>query len=112
MKTTAIGKEAEAAVAHHLKNQGYEIVTRNWRTRTCEIDIVAMKNKIVFFVEVKYRRQHEQGDGFEYITKTKLKQMKFAARQWNAENDWSGDYRLVAVSLDGLSFNNIDLIEI
>ena len=54
MKTTAVGQQAESAVAEELKRQGYKILDRNWKTTVCEIDIIAKKSRIIYFVEVKY----------------------------------------------------------
>lgn len=112
MKTSFIGKKAEAAVSGALKRRGYELVANNWRTKVCEIDIVAKKGRIIYFVEVKYRSKIYQGDGFDYITPTKLKQMKYAAAIWAANHNWEGDYRLMAASVYGEDFKKIDIIEI
>ncbi|MCK5828636.1 YraN family protein [Candidatus Bipolaricaulota bacterium] len=51
---------AEDKACQFLKNEGYRIVARNWRTKTGEIDIIARDNDILVFVEVKART----GDGF------------------------------------------------
>jgi uncharacterized protein (TIGR00252 family) len=77
MKTTFIGQSAEERVAKLLEKAGFKILARNWRTRICEIDIVANKNKIIYFVEVKFRSSEKQGSGLEYITPKKLKQSCF-----------------------------------
>ena len=50
MATTTIGRQAEAAVANYLENDGFEMLEKNWRTKICEIDIVAKKNGIVYLV--------------------------------------------------------------
>lgn len=96
MVTTEIGRTAEAAVAQKLRGQGYKILSQNWRQPRCEIDIVASKKNIVYFVEVKYRAKSNQGSGLEHITKRKLNQMIFAAESWVAEHDYGGDWRLLA----------------
>lgn len=110
MKHNEGGKEAEEHVTEYLQSMGYKIVDRNWKTRQCEIDIVACKKKCMYFVEVKYRMSSEQGTGFEYITKAKLQQMAFAARYWVAVNKWEGEYTLSGASVFGDSFA-IDFIE-
>ncbi|HDG62098.1 MAG: endonuclease [Thermotoga sp. 4484_232] len=46
-------KEAEKLAADHLKRKGYRILERNYRTPYGEIDIIAMKGKVLVFVEVK-----------------------------------------------------------
>lgn len=102
MKTTQIGRDAEEVAAEHLKRQGYEIVAQNWRTRWCEIDIIATKNKTVYFVEVKYRKSSVWGDGLDAITDKKLEQMSFAAEMWVHAENWAGDYSLAAMSLSGV----------
>ncbi len=76
------GQAAETFAAEYLVNKGFEIVERNWKTKWCEIDVIATKDDTVYFVEVKYRRNDKSGDGLEAITPTKQKQMLFAARMW------------------------------
>ena len=75
MNTTSIGKEAESRTAEYLKKLGFMIIAINWRSRSCEIDIVANKNNKIYFIEVKYRHSDKSGDGFDAINATKLKQM-------------------------------------
>lgn len=98
------GHLAEKHAADYLAQQGYEIVACNWRTKYCEIDIIARKNKTVHFVEVKYRKTAWQGTGLDYITPAKLKQMRFAAELWVNEQDWSNDYVLSAIEMSGPAF--------
>jgi uncharacterized protein (TIGR00252 family) len=110
MKTTSIGKEAEIKVAKYLKSISFKILEHNWRTRVCEIDLIAQKANIIYFVEIKFRSSNEQGDGLEYITPKKLKQIHFAAEIWLQKNEWEGDYRILAASVD--STNKINTIEL
>lgn len=100
MITTATGQEAETLVAEHLADAGWQIIDRNWRRRRAEIDIVAQKAKIIYFIEVKFRRSDSQGGGVDYITPTKLRQIKFAAECWVSENGWQGDWRLIAAAVE------------
>lgn len=76
------GQAAETFAAEYLESEGFEIIERNWKTKWCEIDIIAIKNSAVHFVEVKYRRNNKAGDGLEAITSKKQQQMQFAARLW------------------------------
>lgn len=95
------GEAAEDEVAKFLRENGYKIVDRNWKTKWCEIDIVAKKDKVIHFVEVKYRASSLFGGGFDYITTKKLAQMKRAADSWVLVNDWEGEYVLSAASVSG-----------
>ena len=99
--STAVGQQAELKAAEFLQKHDYKIKDRNWRTRYCEIDIVAEKANTVWFVEVKYRSTTGQGFGYEYVTPKKLQQMHFAAEMWVSSNNWPGDYRLAVISVDG-----------
>jgi len=112
MKTSSVGQLAEAAVADYLLQRGYETVARNWKTPACEIDLVAKKDDVIYFVEVKYRSSETQGGGFDYIGPQKLKQMNFAARVWAQNNRYGGDYQLLAAEVGGLNYENVEVIEL
>lgn len=111
MTNYAHGHEAEQFAAEHLEHLGYEILELNYRTRWCEIDIVARKDGIVSFVEVKYRQSAGQGGGLDYITPAKLRQMRFAAENWAAEHDFDGVWQLAALEVSGADFAVTDFIE-
>lgn len=111
MTTFDIGRQAETAAADYLKKQGFKIIEQNWRTRWCEIDIVATKARVIYFVEVKYRQSSAQGSGLEYVTPKKLEQMQFAAENWVREHDWPGEYQLAVVELSGDDFAVTNFIE-
>jgi uncharacterized protein (TIGR00252 family) len=112
MKTTEQGQKAEQGVAELLEQQGFEVIDRNWKTRVCEIDIVAQHDKTVYFVEVKYRSTNSQGSGFEYVTIRKLQRMNFAAEIWVQHYSWKGDYALMAAAVSGPDCENIELVEL
>ncbi len=93
------GNRAEDAAEAYLKRRRYRIIDRNWKRPYCEIDIVAKKKKLIYFVEVKYRSSEFQGDGLEYITPRKLEAMKFAAQCWVQEDEYDGEFVLSAISV-------------
>lgn len=88
-------------VAKELEKQHHTIVAMNWRTRWCEIDVVSKKGSVVYFTEVKFRQSPKYGSGFDYVHKTKQRQMEFAAEFWLAQNQWIGDALLLAAEVDG-----------
>ena len=99
MNTVDIGNEAETAVAKKLTNEGYRIITQNWKTKFAEIDIVAEKAKVLYFVEVKFRKTDIAGDGFDYITQNKLHHMQRAAEAYVLSIDWMNGYELMAAAV-------------
>jgi uncharacterized protein (TIGR00252 family) len=112
MNTTTMGNQAEDAVANYLRSRGYSVLEQNWRTKWCEIDVVAQKADTVYFVEVKYRKNALQGDGLAYITDKKLQQMSFAAELWVTSHNWQGAYELLGAAVTGDDFTVTDVIEL
>ena len=103
MTTRQIGDKGEQAVADWLAADGHEIIARNWRTRYCEIDIVSVKGEVLYFTEVKYRKNDDFGDGLAAITAKKQRQMRFAAELFLAgKPEYSGmAAKLLAASVSG-----------
>ena len=103
MTTRQIGDKGEQAAADWLTARGHEIVARNWRTRYCEIDIVSVKGEVLYFTEVKYRKNDDFGDGLAAITAKKQRQMRFAVELFLAgKPECSGmAVKLLAASVSG-----------
>lgn len=100
MNTTELGAVGEDAAAAYLKDAGYQVIARNWKTKICEIDIIARKQGRVYFVEVKTRQDTRYGGGAAAITPKKLQQMSFAAELWVYAHRWSGAYQLSVLIVD------------
>ena len=69
--TKAIGDKGEEYTAKYLKKHGYRIVTRNYRKRYGEIDIVAENKEYVVFVEVKTRHENSMTQPVDAVDKRK-----------------------------------------
>ena len=57
------GREGERLAARHLKSMGYRVLTKNYRSRQGEIDIIAMDGKILAFVEENGAKSVVLSDG-------------------------------------------------
>jgi putative endonuclease len=55
MDRAELGKTAEDIAAEHLRRQGLEVLTRNYRRRNGELDIVARVGDVLAIVEVRTR---------------------------------------------------------
>lgn len=95
-----IGKWGEQAAAAYLEACGYEIVERNARTTSGEIDIVARQGEFTVFVEVKTRTSRRFGLPEEALSPRKLAHMLAAAQEYAAAHEidfWQID----ALSVEG-----------
>lgn len=81
MNKRAVGAAYEAKAAKHLESLGYRILERNYRCRTGEIDLIAMHEGYLVFVEVKFRQDAHAGYGAEAVTWRKQQRIIRAA-QW------------------------------
>ena len=74
-RNRALGRHGEAIAARFLAHNGYKIIGRNVRAFVGEIDIVAMKNSSIIFVEVKTRKTDSLGPPYISITSKKKRKL-------------------------------------
>lgn len=87
-KTKLLGRAGEDAAAEYLKNKGYGILMRNYRSHTGEIDIIAIRRGTIIFVEVKTRRSKEYGLPSEAVEAHKRKKMARVAEAYLGGKGW------------------------
>ncbi len=104
------GQLGEQSAVRYLIKLGFKILAQNYRTSICEIDIIAIKQKTIYFVEVKYRQNNHQGEGVDYVTSKKLNQMKFAARVWQSDNDSANQGQIAIIEVSGEDYRVTDFI--
>jgi len=73
------GKWGEELAAGYMQQQGYQILFRNFYSKYGELDIVARRNNLLVFVEVKTRTQNDYGTPGEAVDARKRKHMNYAA---------------------------------
>ncbi|GAB4005979.1 YraN family protein [Spirosoma migulaei] len=97
------GKQGEAEACRYLREQGYEIMFRNYRYQHAEVDLIAKRGKLLVFVEVKTRTNLSYGNPEEFVSYTKAKLVMKAAEQYIFANDWLHDIRfdIIAVTISG-----------
>ncbi len=86
MTKSETGKLGEEITAYYLKRSGYEIVSRNFRIRGGEIDIIAVKDDIIAFVEVKTRDISALESGAQAVGKRKRSLVIRAAQEYSYRN--------------------------
>jgi putative endonuclease len=85
--TIAIGKSAELLATQLLIDNRYEIVERNYRCKSGELDIVARDGAILIFVEVRSRADDEHGTALEMIAPRKQRQVVRVASWYLIDRD-------------------------
>lgn len=77
--------QGEQIATDFLVNKGYRILKRNYRHSCGEIDIIAFKQGIMVFVEVKTRTSLRYGTPEEAINKSKIHHIKSTAMGFLSE---------------------------
>ena len=78
------GDLGEGLVCDYLRDKGYIIVARNYKTRMGEIDIIAQNRDTVAFVEVKARKKTSNYLPREAVDKSKQHRIASAAGEYIA----------------------------
>ena len=73
--STARGNAAEDAALAWLEDQGLRLVTRNYRCKTGEIDLVMLDGSTLVFVEVRLRSNPNHLSGADSITYRKIRRL-------------------------------------
>lgn len=98
-----LGRFGEAVAEAFLRQQGYEIVERNWRCRQGELDLVGREGGDWVFIEVRCRRGDLCGSAEESVTPAKQRRLLHLAEAYlQAHNleDVSWRIDVVAVEVD------------
>ncbi|MGD2136847.1 MAG: YraN family protein [Gammaproteobacteria bacterium] len=76
------GRDAETRALHFLQARGLRCVTRNYRCRRGEIDLVMQDADSLVFVEVRYRRQSRFGSAAESVDRRKQSKLVTCAQHY------------------------------
>jgi len=73
----------------YLLQRDFTILHRNWRWSRYEIDVIALKDQVIHFVEVKTRRSLAFGYPEESVSKKKIERMLKSAREFQIQySEW------------------------
>jgi putative endonuclease len=82
----AFGELGERIAERWLRRQGWRIVQRRFRSGHRDIDLVAERDGLVAFVEVKARRGQRFGDPVQAVNWKKQRELGRSARVWIARH--------------------------
>ena len=81
-KNSLSGADAEQLGQKFLESKGLAFVAKNFRTRRGEIDLIMLDNKVLVFVEVRFRSSVNYGSAEESITAQKCQRLTAAAQAY------------------------------
>jgi putative endonuclease len=76
------GERGEALAARYLESQGLTVLTRNWRCREGELDLVLTDGRQLVVCEVKTRTSTTYGPPSEAVDDAKAARIRRLARRW------------------------------
>ena len=97
-----VGRWGEDVAADYLKANGYTLLARNVRTNHGEIDILASKDGLLVFVEVKTRSSHTFAYPEDSVTRHKQVYMLSAAEDYLQAHPESGEsWQFDVIAVEG-----------
>ena len=113
MDRKELGDFGEKVTAYYLEKKGYSILKRNFRIKGGEIDIIAEKDGIIAFTEVKTRAPDPLVNGFEAVTAAKKKRIIRASEEYSVRypHDFQPRFDVVWVTVSGGKVTDFQYIE-
>ena len=103
------GRWGEDLATKLYRRQGYEILDRNWRSKTGELDLVVRLGATIVFSEVKARRNDDFGPASAAVGPAKQRRIRQLAVEWlRAQGIGAESIRFDVVAITGVE---IELIE-
>jgi putative endonuclease len=101
VKAKALGYSGETLAAQYLQTQGYQILENNFTIRGGEIDLIARKENIIIFIEVKTRTGKSFGEADESLNGFKKMRLRRAIEHYLAKiRGTDPDYRVDFIEIE------------
>jgi len=96
-----LGNKGETIASGYLKEIGYKILEKNFRTRDGEIDLIAQDSEEIVFIEVKTRRNSNFGYPEEAVDEKKVEKMIKVANSWlEAKEKFDNSWRIDIIAIE------------
>ena len=103
-----MGRAGEKKASEFLKKEGFKILESNFKTHVGEIDIIALDNQTIVFVEVKTRTDEDFGSPSEAVTlKKQEKYFKVATEYLVKEKKTDCECRFDVIEICDGQINHI-----
>ena len=94
-----LGRRGENLAKTFLEGLGYEILDENWTHGKAEVDLIAYKNKVIIFTEVKTRTGNRFGEPEDFVDLRKQRLLAEAADEYIYLMDHQGEVRFDIISV-------------
>ncbi len=102
MQQNKLGQWAEELAHIYLCKQGLQPVTRNYRCKAGEIDLIMLDKKTLVFIEVRYRKSKRYGGSVESIDINKQQRIMTTATRYLQSKKLDQQCRFDVVLIDGM----------
>ena len=102
-----IGNIGEQLARQYLEEKGYAIMETNWRRGKLEVDIIAYKEGLIVFAEVKTRSRTDYGNPEEFVTIDKQRAYVRLADKYIIEHNREEEVRfdIISVEMEGTNYH-------
>lgn len=109
-----LGERGEALAWNFLKKMGYAILEKNYRTRFGEIDVIAVKDDSLIFIEIKTRRNHHFGLPAEAVDWRKRQKMIRVAESYLQQKKMENRearFDILSITWDGTTEPHFEILD-
>ena len=94
-----LGRKGESLAKTYLENNGYEILDENWTYGKLEVDLIAYKDRVIIFTEVKTRTGNRFGEPEDFVDARKQRLLLEAADEYIYLMQHQGEVRFDIISV-------------
>lgn len=108
-----LGRTGEMLAKAHLEKTGYEILDENWTHGKAEVDLIAYKDSVIIFTEVKTRSGNFFGEPEDFVDARKQRMLVQAADEYIYLMNHQGEVRfdIIAILFDKQKNHTLKHIE-
>jgi putative endonuclease len=101
------GRRAELVAAWWLRARGYRVLGRNVKVGGREVDIVAIRGRVLVVCEVKARRHDGRGASLDAVNESKQRRLYEAGEMLFERHPYTRELRFDVITVDGLRIRHV-----
>ena len=105
------GQAAESKALDFLQHKGLRLLSRNYRCKNGEIDLIMQQGETLVFVEVRFRQSSRFGSAAESVTSAKQHKLLLTANHYLQQNGMDSPCRFDVLGIGGKDQTEIEWIQ-